>query len=234
MIQRVLELDGKRQNLSIGNLALESTVDALVDCTDVGKEDIEAIVREVRLQYETQLSPEQRRRKFIHDWGLKLAGAVVASLLVIAIYHWMGPEQPVNNVPVFPPRTASTMDTKMQRKFMTQAGLSSAVASLSALRPVISMYYNDTGRYPASLTDLGLDPAEMTDGNYIKSVELEKDGVIVAELADTFGKSKRLALVPGSSMGGLQTRWQCFTDVEASRFLDKQFSLCKARSKLGF
>lgn len=234
LVRRVLELDGKRQKLSLSNLAVESTVDTLVDFTDVTRDDVEVIAREVRLKYETQPSPEKRRRKFIHDWGLKLAGAVIASLLVIGIYQWMRTEQRVNATSSLQLGALSAQDEKIRQKFIIHAQLTSAVAALVPIRMMVLTYYQEFGAYPESLSDIGLDPAEMTDNVNIKGVRLEKEGIIVAELEEKFGNSKRIALIPSSTMGGLQTRWECVTNVDASAFDHKRYPICEPKARLEF
>ncbi len=234
LVRRVLELDGKRQKLSLTSLAVESTVDTLEDFTDVSRDDIDTIAREVRLQYEAQPSSKQRRRKLLRDWGLKLAGAVISSLLVISIYQWMGAKQPVNATPNVSARALTEQEEKIQKKFLAEAELSSVVAALGALRPMVTMYYQEYGAYPESLRDIGLNPSEMTDNVNIKGVRLVKEGIIVAKLDSKFGKSRELALIPRSTMGGLQTRWDCITNVDASAFMNEKFRLCNLQASLDF
>lgn len=97
--------------------------------------------------------------------------------------------------------------------YMRASQLAQVYSLLQPLKMTMMEYYMMNGQWPASLADIRLKPEEMTDGQYLEKVRLGKDGQILAYLSDTFGKNKMLSLAPRSIMGGMQTRWDCTTNV---------------------
>ena len=97
--------------------------------------------------------------------------------------------------------------------YMRAAQLANVYSMLQPLKIRMTEYYMMNGEWPASLTDIRLKPEEMTDGQYLDKVRLGRNGQILAYLSDNFGKNKMLSLAPKSIMGGMQTRWDCTTNV---------------------
>ena len=115
-----------------------------------------------------------------------------------------------NQVPQVMPVSSTTADYS---GYMRAAQLANVYSMLQPLKIRMTEYYMMNGEWPASLTDIRLEPEEMTDGQYLEKVRLGENGQILAYLSDTFGKGKRLSLSPQSIMGGMQTRWVCRTNV---------------------
>jgi hypothetical protein len=97
--------------------------------------------------------------------------------------------------------------------YLRAAQLAEVYSLLQPLKITMLEYYMMNGDWPSSLADIRLKPEEMTDGRYLDKVRLGKNGEIMAYLSDTFGKDKKLSLAPRSIMGGMQTRWECSTNV---------------------
>jgi hypothetical protein len=97
--------------------------------------------------------------------------------------------------------------------YLRAAQLAEVYSLLQPLKMTMLEYYMMNGDWPSSLADIRLKPEEMTDGRYLDKVRLGKNGEIMAYLSDTFGKDKKLSLAPRSIMGGMQTRWECSTNV---------------------
>ena len=97
--------------------------------------------------------------------------------------------------------------------YLRAAQLTEVYSLLQPLKMTMLEYYMMNGDWPSSLADIRLKPEEMTDGRYLDKVRLGKNGEIMAYLSDTFGKDKKLSLAPRSIMGGMQTRWECSTNV---------------------
>ena len=98
--------------------------------------------------------------------------------------------------------------------YLRAAQLAEVYSLLQPLKMTMLEYYMMNGDWPSSLADIRLKPEEMTDGRYLDKVRLGKNGEIMAYLSDTFGKDKKLSLAPRSIMGGMQTRWECSTNVD--------------------
>lgn len=97
--------------------------------------------------------------------------------------------------------------------YLRASQLAEVYSLLQPLKITMMEYYMMNGQWPATLADIRLKPEEMTDGQYLEKVRLGKDGQILAYLSDTFGKNKLLSLAPRSIMGGMQTRWDCTTNI---------------------
>jgi hypothetical protein len=90
------------------------------------------------------------------------------------------------------------------------------------------------GDWPSSLSDIRLRPEEMTDGRYLDRVRVGKNGKIMAYLSDTFGKDKKLSLAPRSIMGGMQTRWECTTNLNTKGMIGMSNMNCREDKKLRY
>ncbi len=97
--------------------------------------------------------------------------------------------------------------------YLRTAQLSQVYSLLQPLKMTMTEHYMMNGQWPSSLKQINLKPEEMTDGQYLNKVRLGKNGQIFAFLSNTFGKDKFLSLTPKSIMGGMQTRWECTTNL---------------------
>ena len=97
--------------------------------------------------------------------------------------------------------------------YVRAAQLTEVYSLLMPIKMTMTEYYMLNGAWPSSLEQINLRPEEMTDGQYLEKVRLGDDGRILAYLSSTFGKNKLLSLAPKSIMGGMQTRWECTTNV---------------------
>jgi len=231
IVNRVLKLDGKRNTLSVRDLELESTIDTLVDFTAIPREDIEIIAREVRLAHENTPPLKARLKRFVRDSGFKLAGAVLASLLIIGVYQFLQPgavNSSTERKAVTKGNSGSLdeREEKVRQLYITRAEIASVLSTMSIFKNMIVEYYMRRNEYPDSLSQFGLEETDMTDDRYIKQVRLGKDGAIIADLMPLFGNSKHLALIPKPSMGGLQLSWHCITDLPESIFDKQPFFTC--------
>jgi hypothetical protein len=118
--------------------------------------------------------------------------------------------------------------------YMRAAQLTEVYSLLMPIKISMTEYYMTTGEWPSSLQDIRLKPEEMNDGRYLEKVRLGKDGQIYAFLSNTFGKNKLLSLKPRSIMGGTQTRWECFTNVNTKGIPTLSNNLCSEDSSLKY
>lgn len=95
-----------------------------------------------------------------------------------------------------------------------KALLASAMGDISHLRVMVLEFYYYSGEFPASVDDLGLDPATMVS-KHVTGVTLEPEGVLVAHLPESFGSDKRLKLIPYLAMGGSTVEWNCYANLPA-------------------
>lgn len=97
--------------------------------------------------------------------------------------------------------------------YVRTAQITQVYSLLQPLKMTLTQHYMMNGEWPSSLEQVNLKPEEMTDGQYLDKVRLGRNGNIFAYLSDTFGKDKYLSLTPKSIMGGMQTRWDCTTNL---------------------
>jgi len=116
--------------------------------------------------------------------------------------------------------------------YLRTAQLAEVYTLLQPLKMTMMEYYMMNGEWPLSLADIRLKPEEMTDGQYLDKVRLGKNGQILAYLSNTFGKNKMLSLAPKSIMGGMQTRWDCTTNVNTKGMMGQTNMNCKEDTKL--
>ena len=112
----------------------------------------------------------------------------------------------------YPPPQAQTSN----RSFVQAARLAGVLQSVTPIQVMVVEYYQYQGRYPASLEQLGLNRADMASGQYIDDLELDQNGNILVETSAEVGEGILVNLVHEETMGGLQTVWNCITNLDAS------------------
>ena len=86
------------------------------------------------------------------------------------------------------------------------------------------------GKWPDEMKDIRLKASEMSDGENITAVKMGKDGAIFAFLDTSFGDDKLVAYKPKVVMGGMNTRWECRSNLSTG----VGYSQCKEDPDLKF
>ena len=123
-----------------------------------------------------------------------------------------------NTVQAPPPPVPVTNTTADYSGYMRAAQLAQVYALLQPLKITMTQYYSMYGEWPSSLEKINLKPEQMTDGQYLDKVRLGDNGKIIAFLSDIFGRDRVLSLEPKSVMGGMNTRWDCVTNLNMKTF----------------
>lgn len=131
--------------------------------------------------------------------------------------------------PAATPYEDPEFDTRPESLLPLRAAFFQALGSLSPLRMNVVEYLQMNGDWPASLTDLRLDPKTMTSAD-IQSVEVSKGGVIRVRLGASLGKDKQIQLTPMQVMGGRQVEWACAANFPAALFESQPKPLCESAS----
>jgi hypothetical protein len=95
---------------------------------------------------------------------------------------------------------------------MLAARFTRALSELSTLKTYSMMYQAETGSWPGSPEDLGLD-RDTFHTEDIEHIDFEPTGAIVATLRPSFGEGRRIWLRPSPSLGGASMRWNCETNL---------------------
>ena len=89
--------------------------------------------------------------------------------------------------------------------------LSSALASLTPIRSLMTEFFVSNGAWPTQFAEIGLQERELSS-DQIETVRLEAEGVLVARLDPVIGADKFVALQPQIVLGGTSIEWQCFAN----------------------
>lgn len=170
--------------------------------------------------------PQSRQEKTPLSWrhmvGAVVGLALVATAVLVIASRLSGPQQVeivnVAGAQVEPQLAAmvstGTPSTAAQKKYVINAQFTAAYISIQALRMMLNEYRMMEGDYPADFTAMRIDPAELTDGEYVTGVALQPGGVLVVSLeSSVFGNNAVLKLTPTDVMAGTRTRWDCTTSV---------------------
>ncbi len=111
---------------------------------------------------------------------------------------------------------------------MLAARFSRALSELSTLKTYSMMYQAETGDWPGSPEDLGLDRGTFHTED-IEHIEFERTGAIVATLRPSFGRDRRIWLRPSYSLGGASMRWKCETNLVLGPLLPGLAVSCSQR-----
>ncbi len=186
---------------------------------------------EMKIKAEVTADPEKIRKELERALALKPTSPAKSAQALPA------PQQPVNiqaqaaQPQAFVPVANTTADYS---GYVRSAQLAEVYSLLQPLKMTMLEYYMMNGEWPSSLADIRLKPEEMTDGQYLDKVRLGKNGQILAYLSGTFGKNKMLSLAPRSIMGGMQTRWDCTTNVNTKGLMGLSNMNCKEDKKLRY
>jgi len=186
---------------------------------------------EMKIKAEVTADPEKIRKELERALALKPTSQLKSAQALPT------PQQPVNiqaqaaQPQAFVPVANTTADYS---GYVKSAQLAEVYSLLQPLKMTMLEYYMMNGEWPSSLADIRLKPEEMTDGQYLDKVRLGKNGQILAYLSDTFGKNKMLSLAPRSIMGGMQTRWDCTTNVNTKGLMGLSNMNCKEDKKLRY
>ena len=186
---------------------------------------------EMKIKAEVSADPEKIRAE------LERALALKPTPQAQAVRPPAQKQQPVNMQPhaaqsqPFMPVVNTTADYS---GYLRTAQLAEVYSLLQPLKMTMMEYYMMNGEWPSSLADIRLKPEEMTDGQYLDKVRLGKNGQIIAYLSDTFGKNRMLSLAPRSIMGGMQTRWDCSTNVNLKGSMGLSNLNCREDNKLQY
>ena len=81
-----------------------------------------------------------------------------------------------------------------------------ALTLMSAPKTAISEYYANSMTYPKTLAEAGFGD-EVASNEAVRTIKLEANGVIVAQLRAALGENAQLRLIPKTSNYG--TQWSC-------------------------
>jgi hypothetical protein len=111
---------------------------------------------------------------------------------------------------------------------MLAARFARALSALSTLKTYSMMHQVETGNWPGSPEDLGLDRGTFHTED-IEHIDFEPTGAIVATLRPSFGEARRIWLRPSPSLGGATMRWDCETNLVLSPLLPGLGTSCSHR-----
>lgn len=95
--------------------------------------------------------------------------------------------------------------------FTTRARISEALLVGSAARTAVDEYYAKTGRPPDSAGEAGIDAGDISSKT-VKSMQVERGGVVRITLADTFIEDGIVTLTPQPKDGRLE--WTCSSNLD--------------------
>ncbi|MCG6937779.1 MAG: hypothetical protein LJE83_06345 [Gammaproteobacteria bacterium] len=99
------------------------------------------------------------------------------------------------------------------RGYIMVASFGQAYALISPIRMMTMQQYSMYGEWPTKLEQIGMSQDDTSDGQYIDNLRLGEKGEIVALLSKEFGDKRVLKISPKSVMGGMNIRWQCYTNL---------------------
>ena len=110
-----------------------------------------------------------------------------------------------------------------------QGRFAQAMSSANTLKMSLIEYFIYRDKWPASLEDLGMDPASMTSSQ-IDATEITDQGRLRLKLNADFGDNKEIWLYPKEVMGGTQIEWNCFSNFPATMLTSPAgIALCQSR-----
>lgn len=218
LVRRVMSLEGREETLRLSNAKLETTIDALAECTDVSRANIRAIAEELARKSATDTIAEcpPSSSGSTTRSPLRYVALAAAVLLVTVIFLATRSTTPAltSTVSLVPATPDGAHNEAVTRHFKLQAKLAGAMADISHIRMMVAMEYQDGGVFPESVEQLGLDPSTLSS-RHVKAVALEPGGTVVGFLPDQFGEDKWFRFTPGWVMGGMQIEWSCEANLSA-------------------
>ena len=214
LVRRVMALEGREDTLRLNNEQLETTIEALDDCTGVSRDDIQSIARDLSRSSTIGNTADHRKRQYTF-WPIsRLQAGILALLALACIKLLFSTDTPA---PFQAPGQLIPSVSGVGGSYHKKALLVSAMVDISSLRMMILEFYYNSGEFPSSVEDLGLDPATLVS-SHVAAVTLEPEGILVAHLPESseLGRDIRLKLVPQFVMGGSTVEWNCYANLSAT------------------
>ncbi len=213
LVRRVMALDGREETLRLNNMHLESTIETLAEYTSVSPEDIRDMANELARSSaiaDSHPIPESKA-SWLTQSRLKIAGAILIALLTLYVGNRL-----------FFSALPESSDTQSVLSsgigpggiFHKKAMLGSAMADVTTVKIMVSMYLFENGEFPGSIGDLGLDPESMMSSN-VSGLKIEENGSILAQLPEKLGDNKEFKLIPKLVMSGQNVEWSCYSNLPA-------------------
>lgn len=142
----------------------------------------------------------------------------------------------VKNLPIEPGAQSMPVmiTTPDYSGYVRAAEFVQVIVLLQPLKITMNEYYMMNGEWPSSLKKIRLTPEEMTDGQYLDKVRLGKGGLIFAYLSNKFGKDRYISLQPVSIMGGMNTRWDCNTNLNIKEIKNQFAQKCTQKKHMSY
>jgi len=109
-----------------------------------------------------------------------------------------------------------------------QDKLSTILSSLAPVRTAVLEHYQSKKEWPETLSDLGMNEAEMTS-SYIDVISFDGSGKISTHLNKGFGENKLVVSEPVSVMGGTSFEWSCYANFPEKSLVSGKKQLCESR-----
>ena len=97
--------------------------------------------------------------------------------------------------------------------YVTRAKVAEGLQLATPAQSAISTKYAENGAFPADNTDAGLAAPDQMGGKFVKSVEVQANGVIVVTFGDTALLNETITLTP---LPGAPVQWQCATSLPSN------------------
>lgn len=168
-------------------------------------------------QHRPEASPHRMlSRRTLAAAAIGLTALVIVGSLIAN--RMSGPQQvEIVNLPdttPVVPMADVTASGAEQHRYVTTARFAAAYTTVHELQMLLLQYRMEQGDYPADLSELRIDPAELTDGEHVTGVLLKPGGVLVTYLEPShFGDDALFRLTPRDVMAGTRTRWDCTTTI---------------------
>jgi hypothetical protein len=95
---------------------------------------------------------------------------------------------------------------------LQRANLASVLAGMSQVKVAMTEYYFSEGKWPTRFEEMGITPPPVINN---AQLILQPNGVLVADLPDSFGNNKVLLLRAPADPTAIGAQWHCETNVDS-------------------
>lgn len=189
---------------------------------------------ELKMKAEIKADPDRIRDELERALAMKPSMSTQVASNYPVQYQPSTASAPAQASTQLPPSMPVMNTSPDYSNYVRTAQITQVYSLLQPLKITMTQHYMMNGEWPSSLEQINLKPEEMTDGQYLDKVRLGRNGNIFAYLSDTFGKNKYLSLTPKSIMGGMQTRWDCTTNINTKSLQQLSNIQCSENKNLKY
>ena len=208
--KRVAEFKRNKENSQYNDDEVDSHIGALSEVFDLDKNDVQTIANDVIDKQEQQNNVKDKIYDGLIKYGKEL---IIASIAVIIVSLFIfgksnfQPQAPQSTMP----NTISLAGAPGMELFKQKATIANSLSRISVIRMHLNEYYLDVGKFPESLSQIGVEN-DFQKSKDIDQIVLGDEGTILVKFKESVAKNLIVKVTPIIMSNWME--WSCETNFK--------------------